>query len=83
MVKTCTIETRRQALPLTPGGSVGKEFACKAGYTGGVGLIPESGRWQPPPVFLLGESPGQRSLVGYSPKRHKESDTTKHQHHIF
>ena len=24
-------------------------------------------KWQPTPVFLLGESHGQRSLVGYSP----------------
>ena len=23
--------------------------------------------WQPTPVFLPGESPGQKSLVGYSP----------------
>jgi len=23
--------------------------------------------WLPPPVFLLGKSQGQRSLVGYSP----------------
>ena len=28
------------------------------------------------PVFLPGESYGQRSLVGYSPRGHKESDTT-------
>ena len=28
-------------------------------------------------VFLLEKSPGQRSLVGYSPQGHKESDTTK------
>ena len=28
-------------------------------------------------VFLPGESPGQRSLVGYSPWGHKESDTTE------
>ena len=28
------------------------------------------------PVFLPGESHGQRSLVGYSPWSHKESDTT-------
>ena len=27
-------------------------------------------------VFLPGESHGQRSLVGYSPWDHKESDTT-------
>ena len=28
-------------------------------------------------LFLLGESHGQRSLVGYSPKGCKESDTTE------
>ena len=28
------------------------------------------------PVFLLGESHGQRSLVGYSPWGHKESGMT-------
>ena len=32
--------------------------------------------WQPTPVFLPGKSPGQRSLAGYSPRSHKESDTT-------
>ena len=30
-----------------------------------------------PPVFLPGESHGQRSLVGYSPWGHKELDTTE------
>ena len=29
------------------------------------------------PVFLPGESLGQRSLVGYSPQGPKESDTTE------
>ena len=29
------------------------------------------------PVFLPGESHGQKSLVGYSPWGHKESDMTK------
>ena len=29
------------------------------------------------PVFLLGESRGERSLEGYSPWGHKESDTTE------
>ena len=34
-----------------------------------------SGReWQPIPVFLPREFHGQRSLVGYSPWGHKESD---------
>ena len=31
----------------------------------------------PTPVFLPGEFQGQRSLVGYSPWDHKESDTTE------
>ena len=33
-------------------------------------------KWQRTPVFLPGKSHGQRSLVGYSPQGHKESDTT-------
>ena len=33
---------------------------------------------QPTPVFLPGEFRGQRSLAGYSPWGHKESDMTKH-----
>ena len=32
-------------------------------------------KWQPTPGFLTGESHGQRSLVGFSPWGHKESDT--------
>ena len=31
----------------------------------------------PTPVFLPGESHGQRNLVGYSPWGRKESDTTE------
>ena len=34
-------------------------------------------KWQPTPVFLPGESHGWRSLVGYSPRGRKESDTTE------
>ena len=33
--------------------------------------------WQPAPVFLPGESHAQRSLAGYSPWGHKESDMTE------
>ena len=33
--------------------------------------------WQPTPVFLPGELHRQRSLVGYSPRGCKESDTTE------
>ena len=32
---------------------------------------------QPTPVFLPGESHGQRSLLGYSPWGRQESDTTE------
>ena len=34
-------------------------------------------KWQSTPVFLPGESHGQRSLVGYSPWGRKESDMTE------
>ena len=34
-------------------------------------------KWQPTPVFLPGESHGQRSLVGCSPWGRKESDKTQ------
>ena len=34
-------------------------------------------KWQPTPVFLPGESHGQRSLVGYSPWGCKEVDMTE------
>ena len=37
--------------------------------------FPWSRKWQPTPVFLPGESHGQRSLAGYSPWGYKESDT--------
>ena len=45
-----------------------------------VGKIPWRRKWQPIPVFLPGESHGRRSLVGYSPRGRKESDTTEHLH---
>ena len=33
--------------------------------------------WQPTPLFLSGESHGQRRLAGSSPKGHRKLDTTK------
>ena len=33
--------------------------------------------WQPTPVFLPGESHGQKSLAGYGPQGCKESDMTE------
>ena len=38
--------------------------------------------WQPTPVFLPGESHWWRSLVGYGPGGHKESDMTEQLTHI-
>ena len=40
-------------------------------------------QWHPTPVLLPGESHGWRSLVGYSPWGHKESDTTERLHFHF
>ena len=40
-------------------------------------------KWQPIPVFLLGESHGQRSLEGYSSWGHKELDMTEGLTKIF
>ena len=68
-----------------PSGASGKESARNAGDARDTGLFPGLGTsprrkaWQPIPVFLPGESHGQRSLVGYSPCSHKESDTTEHE----
>ena len=46
--------------------------------------IPWRKKWQPTPVFLPGESLGQRSLVVYSLWGHKESNTPEvTQHSTF
>ena len=39
--------------------------------------VPWRRAWQPAPVFLPGESHGQRSLAVYNPWGRKESDTTE------
>ena len=47
-----------------------KSLLANARDIGDVGLIrkiPWRRAWQPTPVFLPGESHGQRSLAGYSP----------------
>ena len=61
----------------------GKEPTCQSRtckrcrFDPWVGKIPWRRVWQPTPVFLPRESHGQRSLVGYSPWGHKESDMTE------
>ena len=42
-----------------------------AGDVGSLQEAPLRRAWQPAPVFSPGESPGQRSQVGYSPCLHK------------
>ena len=66
-----------------PDGASGKELTCqcrrqeRCGLNPWVGKIPWRRAWQPTPVFLPGESHGQRSLAGYSPQCCRMSDTTK------
>ena len=47
------------------------------GSVPGLGRSPEGGNGNPTPVSLPGESHRQRSLAGYSPRGHTESDTTQ------
>ena len=67
-----------------PGGTRGKEHPCQCRRwkrhgldPSWVGKIPWRRTWQPTPVFLPGESHGQRSLAGYSPYHRTVSDTTE------
>ena len=69
-----------------PGDTNGKEPACQcrrhkmSSFNSWVGKIPwrrEPLQRQPTPVFLPGQSQGQRHLTGYSPQCHKESDMTE------
>ena len=48
-----------------------------------MGKNPWRRAWQPTPIFLSGESHGQRSLVGYSPRGRTESDTTEATSHTW
>ena len=60
----------------------GKESASQCRRHKRLGLDPWVGKtwrreWQPTSVFLPGEFHEQRSLMGYSPFGHKESDMTE------
>ena len=63
-----------------PGGSLVKNLPASAGnvkrhgFDPWVRKIPWRRKWQTTPVFSPGESHGQRSLAGYSPRGLKESD---------
>ena len=67
----------------------GKKHTCQCrrhkrlGFGPWVGKIPWRRAWYPTPVFLPGESHGQRSLVGYSPwgcKGSERTEVTEHPH---
>ena len=65
------------------GGASGEELACQCRkrkrnrFNPWVRKIPWRRVWQSTPVFLSGESHGQRSLVGCGLWGHTESDMTK------
>ena len=66
-----------------PGCGSSKEPTChsrkhkRLRFNPWVGKIPWRRKWQPTPVFLTGESHGQRSLVGCSLQGCKELDTSE------
>ena len=63
-----------------PSGSDGKEFACSVGDAGsitGLGRSPGGGHGNPLKYSCLENLHGKRSLVGYIPWGHKESDMTE------
>ena len=64
-------------------GSDGKEYSCQCRRPGfnqnnpWVEKIPWRKEWLLTPIFLPVKFHGQRSLMGYSPWGHKESDMTE------
>ena len=78
--KNVVINTVYEVKGIFPGGSVGKESTCNAGNPG---LIPGWGRSSEKEMATYSNNLAwriyqQRSLAGYSPWGHKESDMTKH-----
>ena len=61
--------TLRQCLRAPPTAQSVKNLPAvqETGLSSWVGKIPWRRKWQPTPVFLPGESPRQRSPVGYGP----------------
>ena len=63
-----------------PASSASKESTCNEGDLGsipGLGRFPGGGHGNPLQYSCLENPQGQRSLVGYSPWGHKESDRTE------
>ena len=67
-----------------PGGPDSKEITCNVGDLGsipGLGRSPGGGNGNPLQYSCLENPYGERSLAGYSPSGHKESDTTDQAQH--
>ena len=92
----CSVNLQRFVFEcLFPGGSDGKVSAynvSRPGFNPWVREMPWRIKWHPTPVPLPGISRGWRSLAGFGPWGHKESDTTEwlhfhvpkhHPHHIL
>ena len=81
LCSTCCLRCLRYSSGFPSGSEVKNPPAMQKrlgyGFNSWVGKIPWKRKWQPIPEFLLGKFQGQRSLAGYSPWGHKESDTTK------
>ena len=48
----------------------------RCGFDPSVRKIPWRRKWQPTSVYMPEKSHGQRTLTGYSPKGHRQLDTT-------
>ena len=78
-ISSSSQEYIKNSYTLVPWWLRGKEPACqrrRLGFDPWVKKIPLRMKWQPTPVFLPGESHGQRSRAGYAPWGCRESDTT-------
>ena len=70
-IEVCSTMSKKKLELGFPRGTSGKEPACQGrghkrpGFNPWVRKIPWSRKWQPTPVFVPGESHGQRSLAGY------------------
>ena len=78
----CIMQNPQRIRTNEPDGSSGKEPACQRGRQEALVQSlgwegPRRRVWQPSPVFSPGEFHGQRSLAGYNPQGHQESDTTE------
>ena len=79
----CILEERPLGFP---GGAVVKEPTCqrrryrRSKFNPWVGKIPWRMKWKPTPVFLPGESKGQRSLAHWGRKELDINEETYHAH---